>query len=542
MIKALKRLFTRSAVTSFAPADDRIPAFITGGSNSTALGATVTPATALTLADYYAAIRNISEDVGKLPFKVYRQLKPRGKEVVSEHPVHRLLHVSPNPEMTPIAFRETVTHWALGWGNGYAEIERNNAGTPINLWPIHPNRVRLVRQDGELFGEITLDSGGTGVLPYADMLHIKGLGNGYLGYSVVQLAAESIGHDQALERFGAAFFGNGASIGTIFRFPHAMSPKARQDFKEAIQEQREGLSNAHKSLTLENGGDVTRTSIPPEEAQFIESRHLMVEVMCRWFRIPPHKVQHLLRATFTNIESQAREYVGDTLMPWLVRWEQEVGRKLFSPNSAGLFAEHSVNALLRGESDKRAAFFSTLIQIGMMTPNEGRDLEGMNPIEGGDIPMVQGALVPLLEAQKAKERPAAQRGTEGGSGPSRVQRVADIGSAFVPMLESALMRVHRMAAGKYVTGNWSAQMEQRVAPIVESMNIAIAAGIGATPLTFGELRAAIGAMTAHYLECARHRENSGEPGHVDAWLARQAMAEAELAAGAIFNGIEAAMN
>jgi HK97 family phage portal protein len=349
-------------------------------------GVEVSPTAALALSAYFAAMRAISEDIAKLPLITYRQLEPRGKEKLRDHPAYNLLHTSPNPWMSSITMRETITAWALGWGNAYGEIVVDRNAVPISIVPLHPRYVAIRQKtDGSLSyhyknGSVERE------IPAARMLHLHGLGDdGVQGYSVAKIGAESMGLSIAAQRFGASFFGNGAALGGVLTHPETLSDTALKHLRDGFTALYTGPHNAGKPAVLEEGMKFERVGIPPEDAQFLETRQLQVEEVARWFRIPPHKIQHLLRATFSNIESQNIEYVVDTLTPWCVRWEQELKRKLFAEED-DVFAEHVVTGLLRGDHAARGAYYREQFMIGALSQNDIRELENRNPIgESGDV-------------------------------------------------------------------------------------------------------------------------------------------------------------
>ncbi|MHC4697117.1 MAG: phage portal protein, partial [Planctomycetota bacterium] len=349
-------------------------------------GETVGPDKALTLSAYFAAIRAISEDVAKLPLILYERMEPRGKRRMPKHPVYRLLHDEPNPEMSSMSFRETLTLHAIGWGNGCAEIVRSKQGRALALWPLDPARVRIERDDAKRIVYIVQPVDGGKEITFAsrDIFHLHGLGfDGLTGYSVAHLARESIGGALAAERSGAALFGNGSRPGGVLEHPGVLSDEARMYLRQSWEEKHKGAENANKTAILEQGLQFKPISIPNKDAQWIEAREFMVSELARWLRIPPHKIAHMRDATFSNIESQAREYVTDTLQPWHVRWEQEIARKLI-PARSGLFAEHLVDGLLRGDTETRFNAYRTAILAGWMSRNEARALENMNPADGLD--------------------------------------------------------------------------------------------------------------------------------------------------------------
>ncbi len=385
-------------------ADVHHPSFGTGAVVARTLSGTrVSPSSAMSLSAYFAAIRNIAEDVGKLPCSLYQRVGVNGRQLVLGNPVANLIDGQANPEMAAGTLRETLTGNALGWGNGYAEIQRAGAGRPVALWPIHPSRVRVRRAENGLFYDISLTEGIVGIravsLPATDMLHLRGLGDeGPCGLSVLRLASESIGLGLAAQDFGAAFFGNGATPGGILVHPGKLKEDAQKRLRESWQAMHSGPENSNKIGVLEEGMKYERTGIPPDEAQFLETRQFQVEEIARWFRIPPHKIGHLAKSSFSNIEHQSLEYVQDTLLAWLVRFEREAERKLLDDRDRAQFIiEHNVSAALRGDATSRSNYYRTMISTGMLTLNEARAMENLNPISPdiGNRHFMQGAMAPV---------------------------------------------------------------------------------------------------------------------------------------------------
>ena len=338
----------------------------------------------------------ISETVAALPWHAFRTLPNGNRERMPRSPAERLLNNRPSPELTPFSLRETLVAHALTWGNGYAEIVRDNAGRAAELWPIEPDRVEVsrARESRELYYEVSNSGGANTVIPAGNMFHLHGLGsNGTHGYSVVSLAARSIGLSLAAEEFGSSFFANGAHMGAVLKHPNVLGDQALSNLKEAFEEHR-GPHNAHRPLILEEGMDWQATGVPPEDAQFLETRELQVAEIARWLRIPPHKLMDLRHATFTNIEHQSREFVTDAIIPWTVRLEQEADRKLVAEPT--VYTKLNVNALMRGDSQARADFYSKMFQMGVFSINEIRALEDMDPIwPEGDKRLVQLNLTTL---------------------------------------------------------------------------------------------------------------------------------------------------
>jgi HK97 family phage portal protein len=372
------------------------------GEGKSVSGEVVNTTTALRVAAVFACIRNISEDVAKLPLVLYEKKLPRGKERMTEMDLYRVLHDEPNDEMTSFDFRQTVTHDMLLKGNGYAEIQRNQGGGVVSLNYIDSDRVTVKRDDnGKIIYRVRQNSGDEVVIQASEMFHLKGIGDGTVGWSVLRLARESFGAAIATDKFGAAWFGNGSRPGGVLEHPAKLNPDSAKRLRESWESMHAGSSNSGRTAVLEEGMKYHAISIPPEDAQFIESKQHSIEDICRWFRMPPHKVQHLLRSTNNNIEHQSIEYVTDTLMSHLVRWEQEIKRKLIPRMAVNLFAEHVVLGLLRGDAASRSSFYREQWNIGALSQNDIRELENMNGIgPAGDVYYVQASYVPSEIAAK----------------------------------------------------------------------------------------------------------------------------------------------
>jgi HK97 family phage portal protein len=374
------------------------------GGGKAASGVTVNENTALKSTAVFACVRILAETVASLPLPVYRRLPGGGKERATDHYLYPLLHDQPNPEMTSFEFRETLMgHLAL-WGNAYAEIQRNGAGEVVALWPLRPDRMRVSRDDQGLQYKYTLPDGTTAVLRQRNIMHIRGLsGDGLVGYSPIRMAREAIGLALATEEFGARFFGQGSRPSGVLEHPGKLSKEAKENLRESWERMHSGLSGAHRIAILEEGMKWTQIGIPPEDAQFLETRKFQVTEIARIFRIPPHMLADLERATFSNIEHQSIEFVVHTIRPWLVRWEQAFKRDLFLPGEREIyFAEFLVDGLLRGDIESRYRAYATARQWGWMSANDVRELENMNPIPGGDVYLIPLNMVPAGSAGEAQ--------------------------------------------------------------------------------------------------------------------------------------------
>lgn len=375
-------------------------------------GVDVSPSSALTMTAVWACVRVVSESLAGLPLITYRRRADGGKERAAEHPVYTLLHDQPNPEMTAFELREMMAAHVETWGNAYANIEWSAGGQVRGLWPLNPSKVeKLERVQGALFYAYRMPDQQLRWINATEVLHVRGLtGDGTFGYSPVKLHMEAIGLGLATERYGSAFFGNGARPGGLLMHPGKLSEQAYGRLRESFNSQHQGIENAHRLKILEEGMSYEAVGIPPEEAQFLETRKFQVTEIARIFRIPPHMIGDLDRATFSNVEQQSIDFVVHSLRPRLVRFEQAYQRQLLTPTERRTyFVEHLVDGLLRGDITSRYAAYNTAIIAGFMNRNEVRQLENMNPAEDLDA-----YLVPLnmIEAGQPMATPAP-RSAEG---------------------------------------------------------------------------------------------------------------------------------
>lgn len=297
--------------------------------------------------------------------------------------------------MTSFVFRETLMSHLLLWGNAYAQIIRDGRGRILALYPLLPDRMTVDRTaDGQLYYEYRKDSGYV-ILRPEDILHIPGLGfDGLVGYSPIAMAKNAIGMAIATEEYGGKFFANGASPGGVLEHPGVVKDPAR--IWESWNAVYQGSGNVHRVAVLEEGMKFQPIGIPPEQAQFLETRKFQTEEICRIFRVLPHLVANLDKATFSNIEHQSISFVVHTIRPWLVRLEQGMNKALLSPSEKGrYFVGFVVDGLLRGDYASRMQGYAIGIQNGFLSPNDVRTLENMNTIEHGDIYAMNGSMLKL---------------------------------------------------------------------------------------------------------------------------------------------------
>ena len=346
----------------------------------------------------YACVRILSETIASLPLHVYRYTDS-GSEKATDHPLYSILHDEPNPEMTAFVFRETFMSHLLLWGNAYAQIIRDGRGRVIGLYPLLPEHIEPYRTpEGDLYYRYRTEfTAQTYTLMPEDVLHIPGLGfDGLVGYSPIIMAKNAIGMAMATEEFGATFFGNGAQPGGILEHPGTV--KDIQRLKDSWNAAYQGSRNGNRVAILEEGMKYQPIGIPPEAAQFLETRKFQIQEICRIFRVPPHLVADLSGATFSNIEHQSIDFVVHTIRPWLVRLEQAFNKALLTKKEKQtFFTGFVVDGLLRGAYTDRMNGYRVGIQSGFLSPNDIRDLENMNHIEGGDVYMVNGNMLKLSD-------------------------------------------------------------------------------------------------------------------------------------------------
>jgi HK97 family phage portal protein len=404
--KAAKRELEarRRAAETRDPDVERLP--FTG---RTLAGIYITPDNAMQLATVWACLRYLTQTIGMLPWNVMASPDGKGAAVQTTHPVQWLLHNRPNEEWSSFQLRETLLHWALRHGNGYAEIERDRAGRPYALWPVHPDRVDPTRDldTNKLFFRVDNGSGEKVDIPASDMFHLRGFGDGPVGVSVMAYAAQSLGWARALQLFGASFFGNGANISGVVTKKRKFDPAALARVKVEFSKLYKGLQKSNQTAFLDDEMDFKPTGVDPSKAQMIEANQLMIEEICRWFGVPPHKVAHLLRATFSNIEHQSIEVVQDSILPWVRRFEDEADYKLFGQNRQGLYTKIELRGLLRGDFASQVTGLKALRDVAAVNADEIREYLDMPPMpagSGGDKYTMQGQYTTL--DQVGEEPPA----------------------------------------------------------------------------------------------------------------------------------------
>lgn len=340
----------------------------------------VTQDAALQVSAFYSGVRIISEDIGKLPFPVYRRLPDDQRARARDSRYWSIVHDRAYSRMTSQQFRELLTAHALMRGDGFAFKSPLGPVRKRELLPINPTRVEVEQTDDyELLYHVTMADGTREKFTRQDIFHLPGLSfNGARGTGVLTLARQTLGLTIATERHGATTFGNGAKPGGVFKHPKAMSDVAYDRLKRDLDDGFNGESS-NSTMILEDGLEWMQVGLSNEDSQFLETRKFQVSEIARWLRLPPHKLGDLERATFSNIEHQSLEYVTDTLFSWAKRWENAYNEQLIDADDE--YAELLFDALLRPDTKTRYEAFRIAVGRPWMTGNEVRGTENLPFIE-----------------------------------------------------------------------------------------------------------------------------------------------------------------
>lgn len=357
------------------------------GGEAVDAGVTVNEKKSLGIAAVWCAVTLISGTIASLPLHAYKAGEAGERVKLPPTSAAARLLASPHPDLTPFEVWETVLAHLLLWGNAYLwkapyEAERGIAA----LHPIHPSRVKVGRvKAGPLAGKKIFSLDGVEAFTETEILHIPGFGyDGVCGVSPIRAARQGLGLAMAAEKFGAKLFGSGSLATGILQTEQKLTPEQADALAVRWREKRSGLNSAHSTIILDSGAKFEQLTIPPEDAQFLESRSFQISEIARLFRVPPHMLMDTDKSTSwgTGIEQQSIGFVVFTLRPWLTRIEQRMTR-IIAPEKA--YARFAIEGLLRGDAAARKEFYNGLWQLGALSTNEIRALEDMAPVDGGDV-------------------------------------------------------------------------------------------------------------------------------------------------------------
>jgi len=359
---------------------------LTGTSNT---GVAVNENSTLTYSAVFACVRVLSESVASLPIDVIKEDSKGNKVKDKSHPIYKLLSKKPNNYMTSFTWRQTLMANLVLNGNSYFKIERDGSARPVALTYIPSEKVTVKVKADEVFYEVKSSGNANAntnesmIIKHEDMLHFLGLGyDGIKGKSVIETHRDSIGLSIAANKYGGAFYGNAATPSGILSHPGKLSKEAADRLKNSWNSSYgNGPMNAHKTAILEEGMNFKPVSLNPQDADFLNTRKFQVTEIARIFRVPPHMIGDLDRATFTNIEQQGLDFLTHTLRPYLVNLEEELERKLFRQNEQETYSiMFNANGMLRGDSEARSKYYKDMSSIGVLSINDIRRLENLNDI------------------------------------------------------------------------------------------------------------------------------------------------------------------
>lgn len=402
------------------------------GTMRTSTGALIDDARAQTFSAVWCATRIISEGMASLPCNIREHVNERETRTAYKHPLWPLLHDQPNPEQDAFQFFDMQLPFCVNGGDAFAEIQRNRDGSVAALWPIHPSRIPLVNivrgpvrgrgnlsvgDDGELVYLVKNNDGTTTPVAAGNMLHVPGImsENGITGKGTVRYAAEALGIIAATEAHVGAFYRNGATPDIVIKIPASVPKEERENMRRSWQERQGGVPNAHKALILIGESDAKALGVNPNEAQLLDGRRFGIAEVARFWKVPLHFLAEMSGAKYDNIEVLNLTFLSQTLAAWIQRWEKAMKRQLLSPEERLRYSfKFNLNAVMRGDSAARSQFYMRMFDMGSLSINEIRELEDLNPIEGGDryfvlannrVPLDRIDDIALLQEQGAAEEP-----------------------------------------------------------------------------------------------------------------------------------------
>ena len=386
MLKRLqrRRIQQRSLNLDLGTLDQWMDWQLTGFPNSSGQPVTINTARALTAV--FCAERILSETVAQVPLNLYKRVSG-GKEVAEDHPLQKTLK-RPNLWQTSFEWRRMMMGHVCLRGNAYSEIIFDDDGYPIMLIPRHPDRIEVKQiNDREIGYGHRMPNGVLRPIPPGAMFHLRGLSSdGIKGDSLITLFRNVFGQAAATEEHGSRLFSNGTQIPFAIKHPKSLSDVALRHLRESFDSEHVGVDNFHRPMFLEDGMDVVKLGLSAEDSQFIESRTFNIGEFARMFNIPLHMLKELSRATYSNIEHLAIEFVTITMLPWYVLWEQRMDRDLLSDDDFDdYYTKFTVNGLLRGDIKSRFDAYAVARNWGWLSANDIRRLEDMNDVERGDV-------------------------------------------------------------------------------------------------------------------------------------------------------------
>lgn len=383
------------------------------GAIPTASGAYVSPSTAMQLTAVYACVRVISQAIATLPLHVYRERASGGSDVVRDHPVARCFgRRGPNPEMTKVNYLQALIANTLLWGNGFSEVQRSPIDGGVSRLRVLPSaRTSQVRNSRNVLVYQTLDEAGAPTMRRFDrVLHIRTTSEvGLDGYSPIAQNRETLGMARATADYGARFFANSSRPDGVLQLDGQLSEDGITRLKASWEAAHSNVAGqSHRVAVLENGLKWQSIGMPNDDAQWLETRKYTRSEIASIYGVPAHLINDLENATFSNVEHLGLEFVTQCIRPWCENIEAAMNQTLFTEaEQETLYVKFNVAGLVRGDIASRYAAYAVGRQNGWITANEIRELEEMNPIDGGDDLLVNGNMKPLQDVGREANPPPA---------------------------------------------------------------------------------------------------------------------------------------
>lgn len=385
----LSRAINNERSESVNPLHPRDPALavLFGGGAGTSSGVLISENTAMSITAVYAAVNLVSETIAMLPWNMYERLNP-GRKIALDDPRHMLVSDQPNRWQNSYEFREMLVSQLMIRGRSLCEIIVNSRGDVTDLMPLQPGTYSpFYAPDKTVAFSVQQPDGARRILLSDEVIDVRGHpdpNNPLLTLSPIRANSETLGITRASESYAGAFFGNGTVVSGVLETDGALSDNAYTRLKQWTK-RHQGVARSHNPAILEEGLKWRQTSVNAEDAQLIETRKHQVDDIARIFRIPSYKLGSMDRANFNNVEQQSIDFATDTIVPKIDKIIRAIDRGIFSIQERKRFyTQIMISKLLRGDSKTRSEYYKTMWQLGSISPNEIRELEEENPIDGGD--------------------------------------------------------------------------------------------------------------------------------------------------------------
>ena len=355
------------------------------------------------LSAYWAGVRRISESVAMLPVDVFK--KVNGKRTMTDHPVEYLLNAESNYQTCAFDFTQILITSAINHGNGLAIIERDRFGTPTGLVNVSREICEPLKYDDELYWKVEVKEAANKqeslLVKDRDIINLRGFGSDpVIGLSAIQAHKQNLGLSIAAQDYGADFYNRGTRIDGFIEYAGVLKPET----KDAISQQwsnNYGANGTRGTAILDAGSKYHRLGLPPQDAQFIETRKFQKNEIATILGIPSHMINEMDGATFSNIEHQSIEFVTYGIGSWIEKIEQEYRRKLLKENEKrSHYFKHNVDRLLRTDVKTKGEYYRLMTDIGAYTINDVLELEDRNSVDNGDERYVQINRIPIEQMKE----------------------------------------------------------------------------------------------------------------------------------------------